>query len=150
MRFTTPQDYQTMVRINQELINVVVDNRVILYKIQQDLTNVNSYGEATKKTWYTGVEIPLLYRREQQNPTQDMQNINFEQRSEFHFLRQECIDRKIYPEVGDVIYFDSQYYEIDNINEIQLVAGRPEYNHSISCETHLTRKPALQLDPPQK
>lgn len=150
MRFTTPQDYQTMLRINKELINVVVDNRIILYKLQQSLTGLNGYGEATKKTWDTGVEIPLLYHRDQQNPTEDMQTINFEQRAEFRFLRQECIDRGIYPEVGDVIWFDQQYYEVDNTNEIQLVAGRPEYNHSIVCDTHLTRKPALQLDRPQK
>lgn len=150
MRFTTPGDYETVKKINQELINIVVDNRVILYKLQQARSNTNSYGEATRKTWFQGVEIPLLYHRDQQNPTEDMQNINFEQRAEFQFLRQECIDRNVYPEAGDVILFDQQYYEVDNTNEIQLWAGRPEYNHSISCETHLTRKPALQLDPPQK
>ena len=150
MRFTTPGDYETIKKINKELINIVVDVRVILYKIQQSLSKTNSYGEATKKTWFTGVEIPLLHMREQQNPSSDMENLNFEQRAEFQFLRQECVDRNIYPEIGDVILFDQQYYEIDNTNEIQLWAGRVEYNHSISCETHLTRKPALQLDNPQK
>lgn len=149
MRFTSRRDYHTMLRINKELINVVVDTPVILFKLHQELTQTNSYGEATKKTWYTGVQVPCLINRSQSNPNPDMQTINFEQQSEFQFLRQELDDRNIYPEVGDIIEYDFELYEINNINEIQQYAGRVEYNHSIICQTHLTRKSNLQLERPQ-
>ena len=51
MRFTSPRDYQTILKINQELINVVIDTPAIIYKLNQKLTTTNSYGESTKKTW---------------------------------------------------------------------------------------------------
>lgn len=151
MRFTNPADYATMLKINTELINTVVDIPVVLYKVQQELSETNSYGEATKKTWYKGVSIPCLMKREQQttNSDENMRTINVEQPSEFYFLRQALDQRSIYPEIGDIIWFDQQYYEIDNTNEIQLWAGRVEYNHSVTCVTHLTRKSNLQLEPPQ-
>ncbi len=51
-------------------------------------------------------------------------------------------------ETGDIIEFDSQYYEINNTNEIQLYAGQVTYNHQVLCETHLMRKVPLQLEKP--
>jgi len=149
MRFTTLRDYQTFILINQELINNVIDVPVVIYKLQQSVTKTNSYGEAPKKTWYTGVIIPLLYMRDVQSPLEDMKTINAEQSSEFYFLRYECAQRNIYPEQGDIINFDGKYYEIDNINEIQLWAGREEYRWQVMCNSHLTRNSNLQLEPPQ-
>jgi hypothetical protein len=148
MRFTTSRDYQTMLKINKELINTIIDTPVVLYKMNQELTKTNSYGEATKKTWYIGVQVPCLINRDQANPNVDVQTVNFEQSSEFEFLRVELEARNVYPEIGDIIEFHDSYYEINNVNEIQLYAGRTEYNHSIVCQTHLTRNTNLQLERP--
>jgi hypothetical protein len=149
MRFTTAQDYTTILKINKELVNTVVDVETVLYKMHQELTKTNVYGEATNKVWYKGVTIPALIRYDATNPTADMQTTNVQQNIEVSYLRQECSDREVYPEVGDIISFNSSYYEINNTNEIQLFAGRTEYNHSIVCSAHLTRKTNLQLDAPQ-
>jgi hypothetical protein len=149
MRFTTPQDYHTMLRINRELVNTIIDTPVVLYKLNQEITQVNSYGESQSKVWYVGVQIPAIIKREQQSPLADMQTINFVQKCEFSLLRQECQDRNIYPETGDIIEFFNDYWEINNVNENQLYAGREELNHSIICETHLSRKTSLQLERPQ-
>lgn len=138
-----------MLKINKELINTVIDTRIILFKMHQELTKTNSYGEATKKTWYIGVEIPCLVNRSEANPNVDIQTVNFEQQSEFQFLRVECEARGVYPEVGDIIEYHTSYYEVNNVNEIQLYAGRTEYNHSIICQTHLTRQSNLQLERPK-
>jgi hypothetical protein len=149
MRFLNPQDYATFVKINKELVNTVIDVEVILYKIHQELTKTNLYGEATKKVWYSGVLIPAMVDLQSTDVTDDAQSTNTEQKLEVSFLRQECADRNVYPEMGDIIQFRESYFEINNTNEIQLIAGRPEYNHSIVCSTHLTRKTNLQLEPPQ-
>lgn len=149
MRFTTPQDYQTILKINKELVNVVVDVETVLYKLNQVATQSNIYNEATKKVWYVGVIIPALIRYDATNPISDMDTVNTQQNIEASYLRQECQDRNVYPEIGDIIAFNNNYYEINNTNEIQLVAGRTEYNHSIVCSAHLTRSTNLQLDPPQ-
>ena len=73
---------------------------------------------------------------------------DFKQKSKFSFLRNMLWQKQIYPEAGDIIQYDAHYYEIHNTNEIQMWAGQEEYNHAIVCETHLTRKQNLQLDPP--
>ena len=52
----------------------------------------------------------------------------------------------VYPEIGDIIKYNENYYEIDNINEVQLIGSRPEYNHNIICETHLTRRSSLNIE----
>jgi len=51
-----------------------------------------------------------------------------------------------YPEVGDIIYYDESYYEIDNVNDTQLVAGQPQYTTSILCNAHLTRRSGIQIE----
>lgn len=149
MRFTSLRDYETILKINQELINDVIDLRVIIYKVNQQTTKTNSYGEAPKKTYFQGVEIPCLYKRDPKAPSSEMQTIDVRQTAEFSFLRRECEERGIYPEVGDIIEWDHNYYEIDNADETHLFAGRTEYRHSIVCSTHLTRSSGLQLEKPR-
>jgi hypothetical protein len=148
MRFTSQRDFDTVIKINKELVNNVIDIQVRVFKINQEVTQVNSYNEAIRKTYFSGVFIPCLFQREESNTTSDMMTVNAEQTAKFSFLRQECQERGIYPESGDIIEYSDSYYEIDNTNEIQLFAGREEYNLSIVCEAHLTRNSAVQLDKP--
>jgi hypothetical protein len=148
MRFVSPRDYQTMLKINRELINNVVDTAVIVYKLHQQASVSNSYGETTKKTWYVGVQIPTLIELNDTKSTEVLQTVDVQQDAKFNFLREELRVREIYPEMGDIILYDNQYYEIHNVNEVQKIASRVEYNHSIVCETHLTRHTNLQLEPP--
>lgn len=148
MRFITPRDYQAILGLNRELINNIIDTPVILYKLHQSLSPTNSYGEAPVKTWYSGVDVPCRIKRQDKTTNEDMQTINVSQNCEFAFLREELKDKGIYPEHGDIVYFDRQYYEIHNVNEVQLWGGRVEYRHSIVCDAHLTMKTTLQLERP--
>ncbi len=148
MRFTSYQDYQTILLINKELINTVIDTPAIIYKIKVDKTKTNIYGEGTSKNYNRGVQVPCLIDRQNANPVAKSGIVDFEQSSTFAFLKTELQTRNIYPETGDIIEFDSQYYEINNTNEIQLYAGQVTYNHQVLCETHLMRKVPLQLEKP--
>jgi hypothetical protein len=148
MRFTSQRDYNTILGLNKELVNKVVDTPVIIYKLKSDAVKVNIYGEGTSKTYYRGIQIPCLIDRDNQNPQAAAGIMDFIQKCTFAFLRQELQERSIYPETGDIIEFDSQYYEINNTNEIQLFAGQVNYTHQIMCETHLMRKTPLQLEKP--
>ena len=51
----------------------------------------------------------------------------------------------LYPETGDIISWDDQYYEIGNVIQEQYVGGQPGKQHSIITETHLTRVSNLNL-----
>lgn len=142
------RDYETIIKINREMINTLLDTPVILYKINIDLTETNSYGEAKSKVWYTPVQVPCLIERQEPISTNNLQTVDIDQECSFMFLREELKIRQIYPEKGDIVYFDSQYYEIDTIAETNLWAGRVEHKYSIICSAHLTRTTTLQLDKP--
>jgi len=148
MRFTSAQDYQLYLHFNKELVNIFVDIQVVIYKVKVHETKKNIYGESSTKRWYQGVQIPCLVSRQLNTATKDIQTINIEQQAEFNFLREECKLRNIYPEIGDIIDYNSLYFEIDQTNEIQLVAGQSIYNHSIIASTHMTRASNLQLELP--
>jgi hypothetical protein len=68
------------------------------------------------------------------------------QNIEFRFDRWMLEEKNSYPEIGDVIYFDSSYYEIDNTSEVQFVGGLPQNNFSVVCSTFMVRKSQLNIE----
>lgn len=148
MRFTSQQDYNLFLHFNKELINTFIDVPVVLYKLNIIDSKSNVYGESTSKRWYQGVQVPCLVDWQSTTAVKDTQTVNIEQSAEFNFLRDELQSRNVYPETGDIINFNELYYEIENTNEIQLVAGQVIYNHAVIASAHLTRVTGLQLEPP--
>jgi hypothetical protein len=62
-----------------------------------------------------------------------------------------------YPEIGDVILFDSTYYEVDNVRENVLIGGQPaiynqeegefeDSNLQVVAFCHLIRSSTIQID----
>lgn len=148
MRFTSAQDYNLMLHFNAELLNTFVDTPVVLYKLNITSSKKNVYGESTTKRWYRGIQIPCLINRQFSTAIKDTMTVNTEQTAEFSFLRYECQTRNVFPEIGDIIDFAGNYFEIDQLNDIQLIAGQVNYNHAIVAATHLTRTTGLQLEAP--
>jgi hypothetical protein len=68
------------------------------------------------------------------------------QNVEFRFVRKLLEEVQVYPEIGDIIQYDDSYYEIDNINDTQYVAGQPYNSMSILCDAHLTRISGLNIE----
>jgi hypothetical protein len=146
-RFVTARDFLFFQHINREIVVDVIDVEVILYKIIQDIANVNIYGESTTKPRYRGISLNALIKYPKTQPASEGFGYDAAQPGvEFRFVRKLLQDVDVYPEVGDIILYNENYYEIDNTNEIQLIASRPDYNHNIICETHLTRKSSLNIE----
>jgi hypothetical protein len=55
-------------------------------------------------------------------------------------------DKGFYPEIGDIIHHNDAYFEIDNVREDQLIAGRPDEKFSIICSTFMTRRSSIQTE----
>ena len=146
-RFVSERDFLFFQHINREIVVDVVDVEVILYKIIHEVVNVNIYGESLTKPRYRGISLNALIKYPKTQPASEGFGYDANQPGvEFRFVRKILEDVDVYPDVGDIIKYNENYYEIDNTNEIQLVAGRPEYNHNIICETHLTRKSGLNIE----
>jgi hypothetical protein len=144
------RDLQLFRSFARELVDTVIENTCVLFKVNLNETKVNIYGESTNKTWYPGVELFVLIDKEPENVQYEGFGSDNTQNITFKFDRLLCEERNIYPEIGDVIYFDNSYYEIDNTNEIQFVGGLPgqnsDRNWSIVCSTFMVSKSNLNIE----
>ncbi len=149
-KFMLGRDLQLFRSIARELVDTVIENTCVLFKVNLNETKVNIYGEAMNKTWHPGVELFVLIDKEPDNATYEGFGPEEQQNITFKFDRLLCEERNVYPEIGDVIYFDDSYYEIDNTNEIQFVGGLPGENSdrkwSIVCSTFMVSKSNLNIE----
>jgi len=149
-KFMLDRDLQLFRSFARELVDTVIENTCVLFKVNLNETKVNIYGEAMNKTWYPGVELFVLIDKEPENVQYEGFGPDNTQNITFKFDRLLCEERNIYPEIGDVIYFDNSYYEIDNTNEVQFVGGLPgqnsDRNWSIVCSTFMVSKSNLNIE----
>jgi len=115
--------------ISRELMWDIIVQECAIYKFRLEETNVNIYGEAAEEKYY---EAPVLFnvlieRQDQSFPDSDL-GINFEGSRTFRFLRDDLVDAVVVPEVGDIIWYENSYYEIDDVISNQLFVGKdPQY-----------------------
>ena len=145
-KFLQTRDIEFFKSIARELVDDVVQNTIVLFKINMNETKVNIYGEALNKTWYPGVELYALYSKSPEDVVYEGFGPEMQQNITFKLDRMMCEEKNVYPEVGDVIFFDTSYYEIDNTNEIQFIGGSPDNNFSIVCETFMVSKSTLNIE----
>lgn len=146
-RFVSQKDFNFFQHINREVVFDVVDVDVILYKIALETTTVNVYGEATEKARYTGVELKALVKYPKlQSSTNDGFGVDATQNVEFRFVRAMLETVQTHPEVGDIVYYDDAYFEIDNVTDTQFIAGQPDYSTALICSAHLTRRSNIQIE----
>jgi hypothetical protein len=145
-KFLQTRDIEFFKGIARELVDDVVQNTIVLFKINMNETKVNIYGESLNKTWYPGVQLYALYSKSPEDVVYEGFGPEMQQNITFKLDRMMCEEKNVYPEVGDVIFFDTSYYEIDNTNEIQFIVGCPDNNFSIVCETFMVSKSTLNIE----
>ncbi len=145
-KFAIGRDIELFKSFAREVVDDVVQNTAVLFKVNLNETKINLYGEATNKTWYPGVELNVLINKSGQTAGYEGFGADTSQNVEFRFDRWMLEEKNTYPEIGDVIYFDNSYYEIDNTTEVQFVGGLPSNNFSVVCSTFMVRKSALNIE----
>jgi hypothetical protein len=144
------RDSRFLASINSELLNSVIDTEIELYKLHIEQSNSNIYGESENKSYYESVLIPCLVTKQTKTATQDDYGHTYTRAAQFAVTRDILVRADIYPEVGDVIFWDNEYYELDNVDANQYFAGKnPEtwpngsqhgYSVSIIIDAHATRQ----------
>jgi len=145
-KFVSERDVAFFKGIARELVDDFIQTALVLFKININETKVNIYGESTNKSWYPGVEVFGLIDKEPQSVTYEGFGADTIQSVVFKLDRWMLEEREIYPEVGDIIFWNSAYFEIDNTTEIQLAGGQTYNNFSIVCTTHMVSKSSLNIE----
>ena len=157
--FGGSRDISLFKSVSKELINDIIQTEVAYYKFALEQTNVNVYGEAPGKNYYEPLKIASLINRQDQSWSSDDFGPDVNQTIGFTFLKQELVDINLLPEVGDLILFRNNFYEVDSRIENQLFMGRdPDYalsketsgfggSFSMIINTHISRVEKLNLIP---
>jgi hypothetical protein len=145
--FGTSRDASLIRHIGRELVNNIIEQQVGYYKIDLSRTTVNQYGESNgSKIYYDPVLINCLIERSAQEWTTDSFGPNVTRKIQLRFLRDDLrgyelslelpeggrgFQYGILPEVGDIVLWQNNYYEIDDVLENQYFVGKdPDYSYS--------------------
>jgi hypothetical protein len=122
--FGGSRDVSLFRSINKELINNIIQQSVGYYKINLDRTTSNIYGESLKKTYNDPVLVNCLIERTPPTWTETEFGADITQDITVRFLRDILVDIQLFPEVGDIVLWQDDYYEVDGTVENQLVVGK--------------------------
>lgn len=159
MIFGSRRDMQVFTKINRELLQDVVEQEILYHKVSLESTSVNIYGESLSKTYLNPTKLNCLITRGDQVITVQEIGEDLTREVSFAFLREDMEDIKLLPEVGDIIEWHRDVYEVDTVRENELFLGRDnsynlteygkEFGKSISiiCDTHLTRMEKTGIRP---
>jgi len=157
--FGGSRDISLFNNLSKELINDIIQTEIAYYKFSLEQTKTNVYGEAPQKNYYEPIKIASLIDRSDQTWESDEFGPDVNQTINFTFLRKELIDLNLFSDVGDLILFRNNFYEVDSRIENQLTFGKdPDYalstetsdfgsNFSITLGTHISRVEKLSLVP---
>jgi len=157
--FGNARDINLFHTINDELLKDILQLEVAYYKFALEQTKVNVYGEAPGKSYYEPMRIACLHDRSDQAWSSDDFGSDINQSIEFKFLKEELRNINLVPEVGDLILFRNNFFEVDSRVENQLILGRdPDYaistgtnnfgdSFSIIVSAHISRVEKLNLIP---
>ena len=147
-RFALGRDIRFFEGISRELVDAVVTTGVVLYKLIIEDSKTNLYGESLSKTYYQGVNCNAIIQRGESQVVYEGFGADRNQTTEFRFNRFTLEDKGFYPEIGDIIFHNEAYFEIDNVNEDQLIGGRTDdaEKFSIVCSTFMSRRSTIQTE----
>lgn len=151
MLFGSKRDFDLLVNINRELLHDLVEQEILYHKLSLEDTEFNLYGESLDKSYWTAVKLNCLITRGDQ--VVDIQEFgpDLGREASFAIIRQDLADASILPEVGDIIQWSNDFYEVDTVRENRLFLGK-DNNYSLTSygsshggslsiilDTHLTR-----------
>lgn len=177
--FGSSRDISMFRHVNRELLNEIIDTRCDIFKNSIFDSKENLYGEALRKVYKPGVRVAGLIDKEGKEYTSDEIGSDWTRAAKFSFLRDDILalegtgntnsttpnqneqEADVFLEVGDVIYWDGQYFEIDEVAQGQYLFGKnPESSlpqnasgaqtegsetgfgasWSVICQAHVMRK----------
>jgi hypothetical protein len=139
--FGQARDISMFRYVNRELMGNIISQQAAFYKLRLTQTNFNMYGEAANEKYYDGPILLycLIDLPDQEWSTDDL-GVNWNWKPTFRFLRDDLLNKledynedtiygaNLVPQPGDVILYETAYYEITATNAAQYFVGKdPDY-----------------------
>lgn len=142
------RDARFLASINAEIINAIVDTEIEFFKLNVEQSKSNIYGESERKSYYDSILIPCIITKDDKTSAMDDFGHSYTRTGKFAISRDLLERIGLYPQPGDIILWDNEYFEIDNVDANQYFTGKnPEtwpngsdhgYSVSIVCDAHVT------------
>ena len=145
-RFSLDRDIRFFRDISREIVDDVITTSVILYKLIVGESKTNLYGESLNKTYYSPVTLNTIIERDDTSVQYEGFGSDTTQGVQFRFNRFTLEGAGFYPEIGDIIFHNNAYFEVDNVREDQLIGGRADEKFSIICSTFMSRRTTIQTE----
>jgi len=158
--FAGGRDASLVRKLNTELMRRWIDTEIEFYKLSMNDTQDNIYMEADSKKYFQPMKLHCTVQKDPREIAAGDAGLDSNRLGTFAFIRNDLKDASIVIEIGDLIWWDGDYYEIDNVNGSQYWSGRnPEtllgttsgeidefgYSVSITCDTHVTRRNKISV-----
>ncbi len=158
--FGQARDISMFRYVNRELMGNIISQQAAFYKLRLSQTNFNMYGEAAQEKYYDGpILLYCLIDLPDQTQPMDELGSSFDWKPTFKFLRDDLLNKlqdynkdtiygaNLVPQVGDIILYETAYYEVTATNAAQYFVGKdPDYpNTPQPANPAGTTYPLLQI-----
>jgi hypothetical protein len=122
--FGSQRDIATFKGVTREVVENIISQMVGYYKVVLSDTPVNIYGEALNKNYIGPVLINCLIERGDFEFAQTEFGPDNSRSVQFRFFKDHLVEVNVFPEVGDVVLYNELFFQIDSVNENQLILGK--------------------------
>jgi hypothetical protein len=132
--------------LTEELIQKIVAQKIIYYSVSDKHTKSHQlYDEAIKKTVFVPVEVNALVMYNE--PTQNVTRFSIDTiyNIDVYFHYHELKDRGIIPREGDFVKYGTILYEIEKLNQPQIVYGQINHKVMVKAICRVARNSQLQV-----
>jgi hypothetical protein len=155
--FGSQRDIATFKGVTREVVENIISQMVGYYKVVLSDTPVNIYGEALNKNYIGPVLINCLIERGDFEFSQTEFGPDNTRQVQFRFFKDHLVEVNVFPEVGDVVLYNELFFQVDSVNENQLILGKDnDYSYqdglnnfgssySIILKAHYTSPDALGI-----
>lgn len=133
--FLSRREKEFIDSITKELINDVIGQSIILFKVNGDYTNEdNIYGESSNKIFYPGVQFNSLIEELDPDIVTSERGLSQNREIELFAQKENLSDLDVFPEEGDFLYWDEQFFEITKVFQLKNLQGIPTKKITIKIE----------------